>query len=76
MSRIVIVFALVCAGLSVVASGSYSATSNNQHQDVLNSSAGPVNPVVQWNRAHDPCHKIPDGMVVQAGNRQICHLHP
>jgi hypothetical protein len=52
MSRIVIVFALVCAGLSVLASGSYSARSNNkEHQGVPNSSTGPINPVVQWNRA-------------------------
>ncbi|MCU1242553.1 MAG: hypothetical protein JWO71_3279, partial [Candidatus Acidoferrum typicum] len=50
MSRLVIVFALVCAGFSVLAGGSFSATSNNEHQDVLNSSAGPVNLVVQWNR--------------------------
>ena len=52
MSRIVIVFALVCAGFSVLASGSYSARSNNkEHQEVPNSSGAPVNPVVQWNKA-------------------------
>jgi PAP2 superfamily len=53
MSRIVIVFALVCAGFSVLASGSYSARSgsnNKEHQGVPNSSAAPVNPVVQWNK--------------------------
>ena len=50
MSRIAIVFALVCAGLSVLASGSYSARSSKEHQEVPNSSAGPVNPVVQWNK--------------------------
>jgi len=52
MSRIVILFALVCAGLSVLASGSYSARSKNkEHQELPNSSTGPVNPVVQWNKA-------------------------
>jgi membrane-associated phospholipid phosphatase len=50
MSRILIVFALVCAGLSIQARGSFSASSNEEHQAVVDSSARPVNPVVQWNR--------------------------
>jgi hypothetical protein len=51
MSKILIVFATICAGLSVLAGGSYGATSNDEHQEVGNSSARPVNPVVEWNRA-------------------------
>jgi hypothetical protein len=51
MSKILIVFALLCAGLSVLATGSYGAASREQHQDALDSSTQPVNPVVQWNRA-------------------------
>jgi membrane-associated phospholipid phosphatase len=51
MSKILIVFALVCAGLSVIAGGSYGATSNDERQGAPDSSARPVNPVVQWNRA-------------------------
>jgi membrane-associated phospholipid phosphatase len=50
MSKILIVFALLCAGLSVLAGGSYGASSD-EHQDARESSAQPVNPVVQWNRA-------------------------
>jgi hypothetical protein len=49
MSKILIVFALLCAGLSVLAGGSYGASSD-EHQDVHDSSAQPVNAVVQWNR--------------------------
>jgi len=51
MSKILIVFALLCADLSVLAGLSYGASSSDEHQDVLDSSAQPVNPVVQWNRA-------------------------
>src|SRR5712664_4204393 len=51
MSKILIVFALLCANLSVLAGLSYGASSSDEHQDVLDSSAQPVNPVVQWNRA-------------------------
>ncbi len=50
MSKALIVFALLCAGLSVLAGGSYGASSNDEHQDARDSSAQPVNPVVQWNR--------------------------
>jgi hypothetical protein len=50
MSRILIVFALLCAGLSILAGGSYGASPNDEHQAAIDSSAQPVNPVVQWNR--------------------------
>jgi hypothetical protein len=50
MSKILIMFAVLCAGLSVLAGGSYGASSNDEHQDTRDSSAQPVNPVVQWNR--------------------------
>jgi len=42
--------ALVCAGLSILADGSYGASPNDEHQGANGSSAQPVNPVVQWNR--------------------------
>ena len=51
MSKTVIVFALLCASLSVLAGRSYGAASNDGHQDARDSSTQPVNPVVQWNRA-------------------------
>jgi hypothetical protein len=50
MSKILIVFALLCAGLSILAGGSYGASSNGEHQGAIGSSVQPVNPVVQWNR--------------------------
>jgi PAP2 superfamily len=50
MSRILIVFALLCTGLSILAGGSYGASPNDEHQGANDSSAQPVNPVVQWNR--------------------------
>jgi len=50
MSRILIVFALLCAGLSNPAVGSYGASPNDEHQGANDSSAQPVNHVVQWNR--------------------------
>jgi hypothetical protein len=50
MSRILIVFALLCASLSILAGGSYGASPNDEHQGANDSSAQPVNPVVQWNR--------------------------
>jgi hypothetical protein len=50
MSKILIVFALLCAGLSILAGGSYGASPNDEHQAAIDSSAQPVNPVVQWNR--------------------------
>ncbi len=50
MSRILIMVALVCAGLSILADGSYGASPNDEHQGANGSSAQPVNPVVQWNR--------------------------
>src|SRR6266478_2651951 len=50
MSRILIVFALLCAGLSNLAVGSYGASPNDEHQVAIDSSAQPVNAVAQWNR--------------------------
>jgi hypothetical protein len=50
MSRILIVSALLCAGLSNLAGGSYQASPHDEHQGANDSSAQPVNPVVQWNR--------------------------
>jgi hypothetical protein len=50
MSRILIVFALLCAGLSILAGGTYGASLNDEHRGANDSSAQPVNPVVQWNR--------------------------
>ena len=51
MSKILIAFAAFCVGLSVIASGSYGAPADKERQDVVDSAARPVNPVVQWNRA-------------------------
>jgi hypothetical protein len=50
MSRSWIVFALLCTGLWNLAVGSYGASPNDEHQGAIDSSAQPVNPVVQWNR--------------------------
>jgi hypothetical protein len=50
MSKILFVFALLCASLSILAGGSYGASPNDEHQTAIDSSAQPVNPVVQWNR--------------------------
>jgi len=50
MSRILIMVALVCAGLSILADSSYGASPNDELQGANDSSAQPVNPVVQWNR--------------------------
>jgi hypothetical protein len=50
MSKILILFVLLCAGLSILAGGSYGASPNDEHQAAIDSSAQPVNPVVQWNR--------------------------
>ncbi len=49
MSRILIVFALLCAGLSILTFGSY-ASANDEHQGANDSPVQQVNPVVQWNR--------------------------
>lgn len=51
MSRILIVYAAICISLSVPAGGSYGATPNDEHQEAVDSTARPVNPIVQWNRA-------------------------
>jgi membrane-associated phospholipid phosphatase len=50
MSKILSMFAILSVGLSVLAGSSYGAASNKEHQEVLDSSARPVNPVVQWNK--------------------------
>jgi hypothetical protein len=50
MSRILMGFALLCASLSILAGGSYGASPNDEHQGANDSSAQPVNPVVQWNK--------------------------
>src|ERR1700747_1811097 len=49
MSRILTVFALLCAGLSILTFGSY-ASPDGEHQGANDSSVQQVNPVVQWNR--------------------------
>jgi hypothetical protein len=49
MSRVLIVFALLCASLSILTLGSY-ASSNDEHQGANDSFFQQVNPVVQWNR--------------------------
>jgi hypothetical protein len=50
MSKILIVFVLLWAGLSILAGGSYGASPNDEHQAAIDSSVQPVNLVVQWNR--------------------------
>ena len=50
MSKILMAFATLCLGLSIMASGSYGAPADNEHQDALDSAARSVNPVVQWNK--------------------------
>ncbi len=50
MSKILIVFALLFAGFSVLTGGSYGASSHDELQDTPGSSSQPANPVVQWNR--------------------------
>src|SRR5713226_1454122 len=50
MFRILIVFTLLCAGLSILAVGSYGASPNGEHQGPNGSSVQHVNPVVEWNK--------------------------
>src|SRR5712672_4078151 len=50
MSKILMAFATLYLGLSIMASGSYGAPADNEHQDALDSAARSVNPVVQWNK--------------------------
>jgi hypothetical protein len=50
MSRILIVFALLCAGLSNLADASYGASPHDEKMGANDSSVQQVNPVVQWNR--------------------------
>src|SRR5712672_783370 len=49
MSKILMAFATLYLGLSVMASGSYGAPADEEHQGAPDSAARPVNPVVQWN---------------------------
>jgi membrane-associated phospholipid phosphatase len=51
MSKIFIVLASFCVGLSVLAGGAYGTPSNKSPQDTINSAPKPANTVVQWNRA-------------------------
>jgi hypothetical protein len=50
MPKFLIVFALLCAGLSILGGGSYGASPKDEHQAAIDSSAQPVNPVIRWNR--------------------------
>jgi hypothetical protein len=50
MSRSLIVFALLCASVSVMTGRSCGAASQDQHQGAGASSTQAVNPVVQWNK--------------------------
>src|SRR5258708_12564917 len=50
MSKILMALVTLCLGLSVMASGSYGAPADEEHQDAPDSAARPVNPVVQWNK--------------------------
>jgi hypothetical protein len=50
MSKIFVVVALLCAALSLNFSSSYGASLDDDRQSPRDSSAQPVNPVVQWNR--------------------------
>src|SRR4029077_14009751 len=51
MSKILSVFAILCVGLSVLTGSSYGAASNDEQQEILDSSAQALDPVVQWNKA-------------------------
>ena len=50
MSKTLGVFTILCVALSVLAGSSHGAASNKEPQELLDSSAQPINPVVQWNR--------------------------
>jgi hypothetical protein len=50
MSKIFIVLVLLCAGLSILAGGSYGASPDPEHQGASDSSSQQVNAVLQWNR--------------------------
>ena len=51
MSKIFIAVALLCATLSLHSRGSYAASLDDDHRSPEDSAGGPVNPVVQWNKA-------------------------
>jgi hypothetical protein len=50
MSKVLSMFAILSVGLSLMAVTSYSAAPNKKYEEALDSSAQPVNPVVQWNK--------------------------
>jgi len=51
MSKIFIAVALLCATLSLHSRSSYAASRDDDHRSPEDSAGGPVNPVVQWNKA-------------------------
>jgi hypothetical protein len=51
MPKIFIVVLLLCATLSLLSRSSYDASLDYDHRSPGDSSAGPVNPVAQWNSA-------------------------
>src|SRR5882762_11558522 len=68
MSKILSVFAILCVGLSVLAGSAYGAASNDEQREVLDSSAQPLNPVVQWNRTLL--------VIVRTPKAQLATIHP
>ena len=50
MSKMFIAVALLCATLSLHSRSSYAASRDDDHRSPEDSDAGPVNPVVQWNK--------------------------
>ncbi len=51
MAKYLVTIMLVCAGLLIHGSSVYGASYNDEQQDLQDSAAKPVNPVVQWNKA-------------------------
>jgi hypothetical protein len=50
MPKIFIAVLLLCATLSLHSRSSYAAARDDDHRSPEDSDAGPVNPVVQWNK--------------------------
>ena len=50
MPKIFIAVLLLCATLSLHSRSSYAAPRDDDHRSPEDSNAGPVNPVVQWNK--------------------------
>ena len=50
MAKYLITLMLVCASLSIHGSSSYAAALDDRQQNLQNSAAKSVNPVVLWNR--------------------------